>query len=543
MPHVALKLTPTANGGFSARKRIPADVQEAYEKLYGVRWEERWNSKGSVPAGLANAKAREWLSDIEGRISSIRSERRGEGQTLTPMRARALAGEWYHWFTARNLKSPQPLEHWRLFHELLSDRVREGVLSVRAAPDDLNAPPNTYELWEENFAARADARSFAADWAETSQFLHSKRISLDHHSRELFLDYVCRDLFAALDLLIRRDRGDYGPDTHPEEFPRFERTGDPGLSPWALFEQWIAETKPAGSTVDRWRAVFLKLTNDFPSATALTPEEARSWAKGLITVKRSAGTVRDIWVSAAKTIFSWAADQHLISASPFERVKIPVPRKTSTRDRVFEPGEMKTILAAALAISDVRSKTRAARRWVPWLCAYTGARVGEITQLRGTDVLSQEGIHAIKITPDAGTVKTRKSRTVPLHEHLIEQGFLAFVKACGKGPLFYKEIAVRPAPDATNPPKPRYAKAREHLADWVRKLGITDKGIHPNHAWRHTFMQIARRHGMTIENLYAITGHSPRDIGGAYGVPTLTDKAEALKKFPRYETSEPTNGA
>ncbi len=31
-------------------------------------------------------------------------------------------------------------------------------------------------------------------------------------------------------------------------------------------------------------------------------------------------------------------------------------------------------------------------------------------------------------------------------------------------------------------------------------------------------------------------GHSPRDVADQYETPTLNDMAEALKKFPRYET-------
>jgi integrase len=98
---------------------------------------------------------------------------------------------------------------------------------------------------------------------------------------------------------------------------------------------------------------------------------------------------------------------------------------------------------------------------VPWLCAYTGARVGEMTQLRGVDVLRQDGISALRITPEAGTVKTRKARVVPLHDHLIAQGFPEFVKTRGKGPLFYNERSHGKSlpDDPTNPRKPRYVKA------------------------------------------------------------------------------------
>ena len=38
---VATKLSHRKSGGWMARKRIPAGVQEAYATLYGVRWEER----------------------------------------------------------------------------------------------------------------------------------------------------------------------------------------------------------------------------------------------------------------------------------------------------------------------------------------------------------------------------------------------------------------------------------------------------------------------------------------------------------------------
>lgn len=94
---------------------------------------------------------------------------------------------------------------------------------------------------------------------------------------------------------------------------------------------------------------------------------------------------------------------------------------------------MTLILNAALTFADTARPFEAARRWVPWICAYTGARAGEITQLRGKDVVQREGRWAIQITPDAGTVKTGEPRIVPIHEHLIEQGFIDFVHAKGEG--------------------------------------------------------------------------------------------------------------
>jgi integrase len=166
--------------------------------------------------------------------------------------------------------------------------------------------------------------------------------------------------------------------------------------------------------------------------------------------------------------------------------------------------------------------------------------MGELTQLRGSDIIKQDGIHAMKLSPESGTIKTRKTRLVPLHEHLIEQGFLDFVKTNGVGPLFYNDAPrttrTKPAPpdDPTNPKRPRAVKARERVASWVRDLGISDPELLPNHAWRHTFKAIGFRCGMPEKVIDTICGHAPATVGRGYGEPTLSDKANELKKFPRF---------
>jgi integrase len=284
--------------------------------------------------------------------------------------------------------------------------------------------------------------------------------------------------------------------------------------------------------------VFLSLQSHFTDRTAgsITEEEARAWKERLITPKRSPITVRDIWLAAARTIFSWAVKQRLIQANPFAGLTVELPRKKRLRETdAFTDEEAITILKAALAITDMSRPFTAACRWVPWICAYTGARAGEITQLRGVDVLQREGIYALRLTPEAGTIKTGATRAVPIHEHLIAQGFIDFVKSQGDGPLFYNPERAPKKVDPTNPPRPRAVKTRERLAAWVRAIGIHDRGVRPNHAWRHTFKQVADRNDISERVSDEITGHAPLTVGRGYGRPTLSDMAAALKKFPRYD--------
>ncbi len=305
--------------------------------------------------------------------------------------------------------------------------------------------------------------------------------------------------------------------------------------PWALFEQWIKEAKPAVATVNRWRAVFLDLQARFGQRD-ISEDEAREWARGLVTAERSADTVAGIWVSSARRIYKWAVEQKLANGNPFANIKITVPDKAIVRDKAFTDDEAATILRAARAIEPGRNTYKGAQRWVPWLCAYSGARAGEITQLRGQDIETRGGIHAMRITPEAGSVKTNVFRMVPLHADLIAQGFLDFVKSRGDGPLFYNSDAKDDgkATDPRSPQRPRAVKTRERLAGWVRELGVTDKGVRPNHAWRHTFKQIAERVGISERISDAITGHAPTTAGRGYGRPTVEDMAAALQKFPHY---------
>lgn len=524
MPKVAVQLKAAPRGGYVARKAIPADVRKAYGRLYGAgepHW-EAWFNSGPVNLLQARAKHREWSNKIEARIANIRAERRGEGQMLTPQDARMLAGEWYKWFVLQMAANKRPVTGWREYR----DRAWDGLY---AATDP---PGRSFDDVDMEYL-----RPFIADEARTAQFLAGKRLQLDLPSRDMFLDYVARDYFAALDTLVRRADGDFQ-DHYVKRFPQQgDGVGDPDLTAWKLFEKWIEEAKPAASTVNRWRAIFQKLDGDFPNtpAAALLPEQMHEWAKSLITPQRAAVTVRDVWVIAGRTIFAWAVEAKHVTRNPFADWRIRVPKKKRTREtKAFTKDEITTILKAATNI-EVRSKMDAAKRWCPWLAAYTGARMGELTQLRGSDVFEQDGIWAIKISPEAGTVKTSNARSVPLHEHLIRQGFLRFTKASRNGPLFYNEAKPGAKDDPTNPRRPRAVKARERIAAWVREIGVTDRELQPNHAWRHTFKKIGHRADISEKMLDTLCGHAQVSVGRDYGEADLADKAEALRRFPRFK--------
>jgi integrase len=234
-------------------------------------------------------------------------------------------------------------------------------------------------------------------------------------------------------------------------------------------------------------------------------------------------------------VFTWGVEQELFSSNPFAAIKVTKQKRIRERaGKTFTTEEAATILRACQRMTVLKTPLDRAKKWVPLLCAYTGARAGEMTQLRKQDVQKKGGVYFAHLTPGAGSIKGGRARTVPLHEHLVELGFIEFVDARAQGPLFYKPSAIAKPVDPFNPKRGPAVKTRELLGEWVRGIGVDDPELSPSHAWRHTFLSKARQAGIEPALRFGITGHATKSEGEAYGQPEPEELAEALKKFPRY---------
>jgi integrase len=533
-------LTRNKSGEFVARKAIPKDVRQAYSKLYGVGWEVRLTLPAHLTEAEAKAKHGEFLAEIETRIETLRATAKGKGQPLTQMQARGLAGRWYHWFTKQYEANPGNPKHWRELYDLL---IWEVIRPHAPIEYEENSEADPSWEWSKAPAVREAIRPTVAQEARVASFLVNEGIVLNADAYALFVDAVSDNLLHALPLLARWAAGDYSPDDTPQSFPAYQRprehpAADNSLDPWQLWETFVLANTLAENTVGRWQGVFRKLKADFPDGT-ITSDEGQAWITGLVGEERTADTVRAVWLPATRRVFSWGLKHKHISANPFKDVSVEKSKRITTRHKWFGQDEIALILNATLEYTNpLETATERARRWVPWLCAYSGARAGEITQLRGSDVGEHEGVLAMKLTPEAGTIKTGEARWVPIHEHLVEQGFLKFVAGWGAGPLFYDPAKKkRGAPrDKLSRLKPSSAPAqtmRVRLAEWTRGLGITGK-VSPLHAWRHTFQRRADLAGIPEKISDAIVGHKPANVARTYAVPSVDSMADALKRFPRY---------
>ena len=229
-------------------------------------------------------------------------------------------------------------------------------------------------------------------------------------------------------------------------------------------------------------------------------------------------------------MLQWAVDNRLLADNVAERITISIKGTLNARIRAYTDDEAKVVLAAARKAKD------GARRWVPFVAAYTGARVAEICQLRAEDIRTIDGIPCMVFAAEAGSLKNANSeRAVPLHPSLIDEGFLAFATKTKTGPLF-----IDLDPDRFGS---RGGNGSKVLSRWIRSIGIDDKRLSPNHSWRHRLKTLARRHGLASDHVDAITGHGRKSVGDAYGHFEMTALLRELKKIPDVMRAKPPEAA
>lgn len=304
------------NGDWLSRKAIPADVREAYSAAHSISHEERFRKPGTMPLERAKQEMREWDAEVSGRITAFRASARGEALGLTHKETHRLAGEWYTWFVAVFEDEPGEPVGWDLMAEHIPDAYSRFA-SANSGNDE--APVAT--------AVRRFVRAKVSEVARVPSFLAERAINLAPDSYDTLLDLVEQEFPAALGVLRRRATGDYGPDTRLERFPKVDLTRPrkvAGMTPWQLFEAWIAERKPASSTINRWRGVLAALNtySERRDIAAITNEDAIKWKDTLVTEKRTGVTVNGIWLNAAHTVFEYALTNKKIASNPFEGVRV-----------------------------------------------------------------------------------------------------------------------------------------------------------------------------------------------------------------------------
>lgn len=516
------------------------------DKTPFIRFSLRTRDLGEVKA--RQGAAIEYLEKV---YSSLRSE---TPVTLSHRQATALAGELYRSWTLeerneRRQSATLTDGEWVIEEDEESDGEGEAELyaSVIAHLDRVKG------------SGEADALEMLLG-AIVDRLLAQKGIlRLTPVSRTLCLEAFWLGLRDAMEVRLRNAEGDYRPDPKAERFPEFTtapaivapppkplRSGRVTLT--GLVEDWWTESKAAGlkpSTYEGYSNTVAKLVGFLKHDDALrvTPDDIVRFKDWRLTTPHpktgkpaSARTVKDADLAGLKSVFGYGVRNRKMPSNPAEGITIKLGKQKKLRATGFEDDEVKALLSASarLVQGNERLETYGAKRWIPWILAYTGARVGEIAQLRKQD-LQKSGDHwSITITPDAGTVKGNEPRTVPLHPHLVDSGFVDFVQAAPEGHLFLRPNKL--TSDVIGPMKGVKNRVREFVRQYV-----PDPNVQPNHAWRHLFMTRCRAAGVDHELRRMITGHAGEGVDEkVYGDPAGLYRE--ICKLPRFIISPDTPG-
>lgn len=539
------------SGSFYLRERVPIIVAERAKgrrlvvPVGGQPTEVAVNgwvklSLRTKDVTTAKERYREAAAALQAHWQLIQQEVATGPVRLTERQIEALAGEYWRDQTRQHQDSPGDPDEWD---------------AARSALEDMG---QTAEGLERLHGEDAD------------RVLHWRGLSVDAPSRKRLLEAMHRAYVMFAEGQERRGLGDYRPDPRAERFPEFpsEATNAPGgeeprrsaadgeLTARAsadspevtlsdLFDLWAKEhrkaERPEKTVRDfRQKVDSLRAYLGHEDAAEVTQRRIIDWCDHLQEQEKlAAKTVGDKYLTAIRAMFRLGVEKARLAADPTAAVRIRRSKPVTVRPKGFTDEEAKAILKAALqdpsALGNMSERNKLAIRWTPWIGAYTGARITELTQLRKGDFLTKDGVACIRITPEAGRVKTGHFRDVPLHPHLVEMGLLEFVKGRPEGHLFVS------AGETLEETHRRCQSVSGKVSEWVRKAaGVTDERVQPTHGWRHRFKVMAGKAGIPPEYADMIQGHSRGDAAAVYRGQDAGTLYREIQKLPRIDLTSGT---
>ncbi|NNM72419.1 hypothetical protein [Enterovirga aerilata] len=428
----------------------------------------------------------------------------------------ALSGAAYRLLITKFGDDPGLPDGWIAFKGI-NRAVFEGRVPGAPPIDLLNLPDRDLKLAREAFGRDlttainslpdntfAGLESRFGQVADDILAMHGVELVEDDRPRLLYL--IGTAAYDAGRRLRQHARGDYSEDPSEKRFPPYE-AAPPAIALTDLFNRWKAERQPPASTLATWRGVVRSLETFVgnKAAGAIDENDILRWKDDLLTGDRpkSAKTVKDSYLVAIKTVFNFGVSNRLVPQNPAKDVRVLHRRRAGETKLPYDDDEVRALLQLAAG------ERHPSRRWLPYLAAFSGSRIGEVAQLWGRRIIERDSIVIMQIRPaeDGGRLKNLDSeRDVPIHHSLLDAGFMGFVRDRGEGPLFYERSSGnREKEHAT-------AGVTNRLGQWIRASGFDDPRKQPSHALRHWFNSAGQRVGLSDALVDAISGHAPKTV-------------------------------
>jgi integrase len=547
-------------GIYQLRIMIPKDLQEAYEgrtkviESLGVSSSDEAKTKGVLKRG-------EWLTQFSQKRLELNPH---QVDMVTPELAAVLSQR----VAARLLQVDQAMrDDPGLAKQLLAavQSAAPSKLAIRrpAVPEWLKSPTDPLEGLPEELAEQL-RRLNSSMSAHSAMQMATQRVAAvlpmaQAEGRKLGIAFDVKTpgaLYALRECLKayrrawqdigKRDAGEVVDSPDLASLAEVEAAPRPGQPRYLrdVFERWKGVKRRSADSVracERALVLFEERTGNTPvrELTRAQGDDFRSWLQTLGTSSKTAHD-RITWV---KSLLVYAyRDLELIPRQPWEGIDIE--HATEKRRKPWTPEELKAFFGLPLFKSYELPKDfkagKDAAYWIPLLGLYTGARVGELAQLRVADVEAGKEGAFLRITEEAEgqRVKTAAGhRRVPVHSQLVKLGFLDYferVKKSGAELLW---------------PHMRFRKGKPgaYFSDWFNRFHKEQTG-NPQapvfHELRHTVRTALHSAGVDRETIGRIIGHETglSDAEKAYTHVSDADLMKAVERlrFPNVKVHRGT---
>lgn len=280
--------------------------------------------------------------------------------------------------------------------------------------------------------------------------------------------------------------------------------------------------------IREWRNTVAALPPAFKKRKAfegLTMREAAALSRS-DDARISLNTVNK-YLSAASALFIWARREGYVEQNPCEGLFYDNEKGKNARPP-FDVDQLNGIFSSPLFTGFLRDGKEFKqgechaddwRYWIPIICLFTGARIGEAAQLRIDDVVRDGELWYlnIKSEPKIGqTTKNNQSRISPVHTMLRKVGFLDFVERRRSQSGSADNAALFPALERNS--RGQLAEPSRFWRTYLERIGIKSGGDgFGSHSFRHGLADQLRSAGCFDNEIAVAIGHKQTTVTSGYG--------------------------
>ncbi|WP_417227948.1 site-specific integrase [Amphritea sp.] len=314
-----------------------------------------------------------------------------------------------------------------------------------------------------------------------------------------------------------------------------------------------AKTRSQGTTRLKFVVELLGAKTVFAKLGRKDIISVREKLRAMIDPQRERRSKRDGTLSAdtARSYFQlctalvkFAYDEDIIQTNFAADLSLNVSKGATDSYRPFEPEDLRKLLNGSVyrSIELPRQRTLVdSYFWAPLLAMYTGGRINELCQLHIRDIKCEQSqqtddvIWYFNITDDEldqSTKNETSKRQVPIHNQLIELGFLDYVEMRRQAATSEAETLFPAMKYCKNNgwgrETGRWFNGETASPGYLDSVGLASRKNKTFHSFRHTAARTLRNKGVEESDIAAAIGHEHKTTTRRYGAGYTLDRLQQI---------------